>query len=148
MERGFEQLFVLAAILLAAMVDLFVRWLRGKTRKDQPSDVAALEEEEEMVLVEEADTELPEQRPVEPQLPPPAPAPKPSPRPSSPATAAPMPSQRPSPPARVRPHRRHRAHRAHRAHRWLKHPIDARRGIVLMAILGPCRGLEAPYRDV
>lgn len=129
MERGFEQLFVLAAILLAAMVDLFVRWLRGKTRKDQPSDAAGVEEE--MVLVEEADTELPEQRPVEPQLPPPPPAPTPAPR--------------PSPPTTFRPRRRHRAHRAHR---WLKHSIDARRGIVLMAILGPCRGLEAPYRDV
>ncbi|MEX2155201.1 MAG: hypothetical protein WD825_17780 [Gemmatimonadaceae bacterium] len=124
MERGFEQLFVLAAILLAAMVDLFVRWLRGKTRKDQPAGAAGVEEE--VVLVEEADTELPEelpeQEPVEPQLPPPPP-----------------PAPRPSPPPPVRTRRRHRARR------WLKHPTDARRGIVLMAILGRCRGLEAPY---
>lgn len=125
MERGFEQLFVLAAILLAAMVDLFVRWQRGKTRRDQPADDAGVEED--MVFVEEADTELPEQEPVEPQLPAPARARPPAPRPSP-----------PPPVGRGR----------HHAHRWLKHPIEPRRGIVLMTILGPCRGLEPPHGDV
>ena len=119
MERGFEQFFVLAAILLAAVVNLLVRG-RRKTREDQPADVAGVEEE--VVLVEEPNTELLEQGPVEPQLPP--------------AAAVPLPSPRPSPPTPARPRRR-----------WLKHPSDARRGIILMVILGPCRGLQAPHSE-
>jgi hypothetical protein len=127
MERGFEQFFIFAVVLFAALVDLIVRSVRRKTREDQRADVAGVEEagvDEELVLLEEVDTELSEEEPAEPQPPPP-----------------PLPSPRSSPPMAVRPRRRHRARR------WLKHPIDARRGIVLMAILGTCRGLQAPHGD-
>lgn len=136
MERGFEQIFVLVAIVLAALFDLLVRWLKKKAGKDRPADVTDVDEE--LVLVEDANKEFPEQWPEEPQVPsPPAPAPAPA-----PPEPVPVLSPRPSPPTAVRPRRRHRARR------WLKHPSDARRGIVLMAVLGPCRGLEAPDRNV
>lgn len=127
MERGFEQFFIFALVLFAALVDLIVRSVRSKTRRDQPADVAGVEEagvDEELVMLEEADTELPEEEPAEPRLPPP-----------------PLPSPRFSQPMEVRPRRRHRARR------WLKHPLDARRGIVMMTILGPCRGLQPPDSD-
>lgn len=127
MERGFEQFFVLAAILLAALVDLFVRRLKKKAGKDQPADVEeeAVLVEEEAMLVEEDDSKLHAPEMEEPQL---APARLPSPRPSP-------------PPAVGMPRRRQRARR------WLTHPADARLGIVLMAVLGPCRGLETPRSD-
>jgi hypothetical protein len=127
MERGFEQFFIFALVLFAALVDLIVRSVRSKTRRDQRADVAGVEEagvDEELVLLAEADTELSEEEPAEPRLPPP-----------------PLPSPGSSPPMAVRPRRRHRARR------WLKHPLDARRGIVMMTILGPCRGLQPPDSD-
>jgi hypothetical protein len=145
MERGLEQLFILAAILFAGLVDLIVRWLKAKAGKDRPvvetevaevravteaADVADLADVENALdLFEADDAELAERESVAPQvLPPP------------PAAATPMPSTRPSPPPlRPRPRRRVR--------RWLRHPLDARSGIVLMAILGPCRGLQGPHSD-
>jgi hypothetical protein len=141
MERGFEQLFILAVIIFAGLVELIVRRLRGKAGKDRPpvetgvaevtevADVADLGDVEDALgLVEADDAELPGRGPVAPQLPPPRPP------------AATMPSPRRSPPP-LRPRRRQRARR------WLTHPLDARSGIVLMAILGPCRGLQAPGSD-
>ena len=122
MERGSELLIVLFVLLLAAL-DLLARWLRGKTQLDQPAGAAG--GEEEVVSAEEADTELPERAPAAPRLPPAAPPP-------------PLRPPRPAPPTTARPRR------PHRARRWVKDPIDARRGIILMTILGPCRGLEAP----
>jgi hypothetical protein len=140
MERGLEQLFILAVIIFAGLVDLIVRRLRGKAGKDRPpveagvaeltvvADVADLADVEDALdLVEADDAELPGRRPVGPKLPPAPPA-------------AAMPSPRRSPPP-LRPRRRQRARR------WLTHPLDARSGIVLMAILGPCRGLQAPHGD-
>lgn len=121
MER-FEQLFILAVVVFAALVDLIVRSVRRKTRKDQRADVAGVDEE--LVFVEGVDSELSEEGPAERQLPPP-----------------PLPSPRFSQQMAVRPRRRHRARR------WLKHPLDARRGIVMMTILGPCRGLQPPDSD-
>jgi len=139
MERGFEQLFILAVIIFAGLVDLIVRRLRRKAGKDRPpveagvvevtevADVADLADVEDALdLVEADDAELPGRGPVAPKLPPPPPA-------------AAMPSPRRSPPLRPR--------RRQRARRWLTHPLDARSGIVLMAILGPCRGLQAPGSD-
>jgi hypothetical protein len=142
MERGLEELFILAAMLFAGLVDLIVRWLRRKAGKDRPAvetgvgavtevtetaDVADLADiEEALDLVEADDVEPPGREPVVPQLPPPPPP-----------AATPMPSTRRSPPPPpLRP--RHRR----RVRRWLRHPLDARSGIVLMAILGPCRGME------
>jgi hypothetical protein len=143
MERGFEQLFILAVIIFAGLVELIVRRQRGKAGKDRPpveagvaelteatevADVADLADVEDALdLVEADDAELPGRGPVAPQLPPPPPA-------------AAKPSPRRSPPP-LRPRRRQRARR------WLTHPLDARSGIVLMAILGPCRGLQAPGSD-
>jgi len=113
MERGFEQLFILAVIIFAGLVELIVRRQRGKAGKDRPP-------------VEADDAELPGQGQGAPELPPPPPAAMPSP---------------PRSPPPLRPRRRRRARR------WLTHPLDARSGIVLMAILGPCRGLQAPHSD-
>jgi hypothetical protein len=147
MERGLvEELFILAAILFAGLVDLIVRWLRRKAGKDRPAvetgvaevtevtetaDVADLADVENALdLFEADDAELPERGSVAPQvLPPP------------PSAATPMPSTPRSPPPPLRPRRRRRVRR------WLRHPLDARSGIVLMAILGPCRGLQAPDSD-
>jgi type IV secretory pathway VirB10-like protein len=138
MERGLEQLFILAVIIFAGLVELIVRRQRGKAGKDRPpveagvaevtevADVADLADVEDALdLVEADDAELSGRGPVAPQLPPPPAA---------------MPSPRRSPPP-LRPRRRQRVRR------WLTHPLDARSGIVLMAILGPCRGLQAPGSD-
>ena len=130
MERGIEQLFILALIVLATLIDLFARWLRRKQGKDQPAQV-----DEEPVFVEADDRERRARTRVEPELPPMM-------QPSVRASIVPSPpAQRSTQPrTMVRPRRRDRARR------WLTHPVDARRGIVLMAILGPCRGVDAPYQ--
>lgn len=116
MERGFEQFFVLVAIIIAGVADLIVRWIRRKAGKDQPPVVADVSD------VADA-----------------AEAPGPAEEDYTPVSVS-FPQR--SPPLTVRRRRRHRAHR------WLTHPLDARSGIVLMAILGPCRGLQAPHSDV
>jgi hypothetical protein len=131
MERGLEQLIIIVAIILAGVLDLILRWLKGRQRKDQPVDAGA--DDEQVVLLEEADIELPadiqlpEEAMVERRLTPPPPPPPPAPAPPPP----PLPAIRPR---RV-------------ARRLLPHPLDARRGIVMMTVLGPCRGLQRPDSD-
>ena len=140
MERGLEQLFILAAIIVAGLFELIARWLRERAGKNRPpveagaaeatevADIAELADlEDALDRVEMDDVELPRREAFVPQVPPLPPA-------------ALMPStQRSLPPLRPRRRRRTR--------RWLRHPLDARSGIVLMAILGPCRGLQAPHSD-
>lgn len=134
MERGFEQLIVMAAIILAGVFDLLVRWLKSRQRKDAPVDAGR--SDENPVLVEEeadfglpaevellSDVELSGEELVERRGPPPLPPPP-----------VPVVSRRPAPPPPSRPRRVSR--------RLLAGPLDARRGIVMMTILGPCRALE------
>lgn len=151
MERGFEQLFILVLIVVATLVDLLVRWIRRKTGASAPSPRS-----EEPVLVEAEEPDL-----FEPTYPEateaPAPAPSPPVTPPAPAPArvvAPdrAPVSRTPPPEstdRVRglgplraagPRRRTRQ-------RLVAGPADARRAMVLLAVLGPCRGLEPDRRD-
>jgi hypothetical protein len=130
MERGFEQLFIIAAVILAGVFDLLVRWRKSRQRKDAPAD-ASRYDQNPVLVEEEADSGLPSdielsgeelvERGVPPPLPPPA--------------RVPVVSRRPAPPP-IRPRRVSR--------RLLVNPLDARRGIVMMTILGPCRGLERP----
>ena len=137
MEQVFEQLLVIAAIILAGLYNLLVRSLKSRQRKDAPVDATRFDENP--VLVEEeadfelpADVELPSdielpgeeliERRVTLPLPPPPPVP--------------VVFWRPAPPPPIRPRRVSR--------RLLTDPLDARRGIVMMTILGPCRGLESP----
>ncbi|MEX2111224.1 MAG: hypothetical protein WD802_11500 [Gemmatimonadaceae bacterium] len=133
MERGLEQLIIIVAIILAGVLDLILRWLKGRQRRDEPVDAGA--DDEHVVLLEEADIELPadfqlpEEAMVEGRLTPPPPPPAPE----------PVISRRPPPPPAIRPRRV--------ARRLLPHPLDARRGIVMMTVLGPCRGLQPPDSD-
>src|SRR5688572_13741006 len=124
MEQGAERFFIPAVIILFALLDLFARWLKKRAGKDKPAAGGGT------VLAEEGNAELPERGRIEPQLPPVSLP--------SPGASVPQPTHRP-PPVRT-PRRRHHARH------WLRHPADARRGIVLMAVLGPCRGLEGPPR--
>lgn len=180
MERGFEQLIVIAAVILAGVFDVLVRWVKSRQRRDAPVD-ATRYDEKPLLVEEEADFELPadvdlpsdielsgeelvertqsrgeraeraqsreeqaeralsREEQVEraqfgeelverrvPMAPPPPPVP----------ARAPVVSRRPAPPPPIRPRRVSR--------RLLTSPLDARRGIIMMTILGPCRGLERP----
>ena len=125
MERGLDQLLLFALILIAGIFDLLIRWARRK--RGTPSEA---EDEGELVVVESDSGEYLEVRPIEP--PPSRPVLRPSPKPSKPA---PVKSERPVPKRAQRaPRERH--------HQWLRNRSDARRGIVLMEVLGPCQGLR------
>ena len=150
MERGFEQLILFAFILLAGVFDLLVRWLKSRRQKDGRVD-ASRYDENPVLVEEEADFELSDdvelfdrelsgeeliergladEEVAERRVPPPVP-PLPVP--------VPVVTRRPAPPEPSRPRRVSR--------RLLTGPLDARRGIVLMTILGPCRGLERADSD-
>jgi hypothetical protein len=126
MDRGYEQLFLFVAILIAALIDLSVRWLRRKQGPPQGPEI-----EDEILIDERDEGEWLEVREIKPQ---PVPAPPP-PTISTPTSGA-LQSLKPRAP-KVRPRREPIRH-------WLTHPSQARRGIILMEILGPCRGLERP----
>ena len=127
-----EQLIFIAIFLLAALVDLLVRWMRGKTK--------APESDEELVVVQEEPEEAAEWEWLEPR----AEERKPEPLPVQPAPIrAPAleeivvrrPAREPAPlPAPPR--------RRARGRRRISGPVSARQGIVAMTILGPCRALE------
>jgi hypothetical protein len=158
MERGYEQLIFFAVILLAALVDWVVRWLKSKGQSPLPPDAMEPADQED-------DDPWAEQYDLEPEVVQPAPLPPAEPA-RRPAAAAPRPqwsdvvrtelprvaapaAQRiayPAPPAvRFGATDRPRLPRpTPRSARWVRDPAAARRGIVMMEILGPCRGLEPP----
>lgn len=169
MERGLEQLFILGLILFAALVDLFVRWLKGKAGRPQPGDVPHEPEgeiDEELIFEEHVEEELAEPRTYDPPYREPTPPPLPTPaRERVPAPTMPHHERYPVRPAKPRPvsavppgaeliltpppplpggiGRPVLARGRRRSDRhWVKQPGSVRRGIVLMAILGPCRGLD------
>lgn len=126
-ERGFEQLFLFVAILIAALIDLSVRWLKRKQGSPQVP-----EEFEDEILIDERDEGgWLEVREIKPR-------PLPAPATPTPGTSA-LPAFKSLKPRTPRA----RARREPIRH-WLRHSSQARRGIILMEILGPCRGLERP----
>jgi hypothetical protein len=160
MERGFEQLVILLLVILATLLDLVVRWIKKRNRRDEPpvyhdetvaAEDAAAEPWESEWQLPLPEAPLPETPPRE-ALPPEAPPPE-APPPEVPPQEAPgrevsiRPQSRVAPtqprtrmlPAREVPRLRRRL---------LERPGDARRAIVLMAVLGPCRALDAASRDV
>lgn len=137
MEVRLEQLVILALVVVVTLADLFLRWVRRKAGTDGRGDSADIEGE--LVFDEEADGEVrgpvwraPEIRPAQ-ALPP-----TPSPRQPPPAPIRFSPVMQPVTPG---PSRRGGARR------WLRDSGEAKRGIVLMAVLGPCRGMEASGRE-
>lgn len=125
MDRGLDQLLLFALVLIAGIFDLLMRWARR--RRGTPSEA---EGEGEIVVAESDSGEYLEVRRIEP--PPSPPVSRPGPMPSKPAPP------RPGRPVAKRAQRPARERR----HQWLRNQSDARRAIVLMEILGPCRGLE------
>lgn len=130
-----EPLIFVAIFLLAGLGDLLVRWLRGKTR--------APESDEELVVFEEAPEEAARREWFESQLEETTPEPvlvEPALVEPAPVRAAALeeivarrPERKPVPPP---PRRRARARR------WITDAASARQGIVMMTILGRCRGLD------
>ena len=141
-DLNFEQLFILAALLLAGLVNLVLDWLRNRGRTAQPQHRDEDLAEDLAVEEEELDPAEAMQRERAAEVPPglyPARVPVPPP-PRAPSGQGATPSVVP----RVSPPRSPaRSPRGQRRHRRID-PREARRGVVLMTILGPCRGVEPP----
>lgn len=157
MDRGLEQFIFAALILLAGLLDWVVRSLKNRsspragqpTAKPDPAEPFPEDEEEPWSEPRDIDWEpSSEQIPERPAAP--APAPSVPPRvevftvPQS-AEVFTVPQSVPRPaivrsPATAVPARRRRRNR------WVNDALDARRGLVLLEILGPCKGLESPRR--
>jgi hypothetical protein len=137
-DLNFEQLFILAVLLLAGLVNLVLDWLRNRRRKAQPQhrddDLAIAQEELDLAepLWRERTAEVP------PDLDPARVPVPPAPRVRSGQGATPPVVPRISPPRSPT-----RSPQGRRLHRRID-PREARRGVVLMTILGPCRGAEPP----
>jgi hypothetical protein len=150
MDRGFEQLVILLLVILATLLDLVVRWIKKRNRRDEPpvyhdETVAA---EDAAAEPWESEWQLPLPEAPLPETPPPeAPPPEVPPQEAPGREVSIRPQSRVAPtqprtrmlPAREVPRLRRRL---------LERPGDARRAIVLMAVLGPCRALDAASRDV
>lgn len=160
-DLNFEQLFILAVVLLAALVNFVLDWMRnrGRTAQPQDHDEDLAVDEEEIDLAEEMGGPEPPRVPAPVALPaPPMRSADPRPRVVVPATLpdfrrtfpepSPLPAsaQRatPSLPPRVPPPRSPAGSLEGRRLRRRIDPSEARRGVVLMTILGPCRGVEPP----
>jgi hypothetical protein len=136
-DLNFEQLFILAVVLLAALVNFVLDRLRNRGRTAQP------QYPDEDLAVDEEEIDLAEA--MRPQVV--VPATLPDSRKTSPEPLRlPAPAQRatPSLPPRVLPPRSRAASRDGRRLRRRIDPSEARHGVVLMTILGPCRGVEPP----
>jgi hypothetical protein len=120
-----EQLIFLLLFLLVPLFNLVARWLKRRTGAGAPPPEEAVAEPEppprrlppRIVLAEPVETPPP-------MLPSPPPPPRPAARPAPP----PVPSRR-------------------RPLLGLRGPEDVGRAVVLMAVLGPCRGLELHGAD-
>ena len=153
MEPRFDQLVIVLLVILASLLDLVVRWIKKRNRRDE-SPV----HHEETVAAEDAEAEpwesewqlpLPEATPREaplPETPPREALPPEAPPPEVPPHEVPLQEapRREVPPWRMLP-----ASEVPRLRRrLLERPGDARRAIVLMAVLGPCRALDRAPHDV
>jgi hypothetical protein len=138
-DLNFEQLFILAMVLLAALVNFVLDWMRnrGRTAQPQDHDEDLAVEEEEIDLAEAMRRERGAESRRSPEL---ARVPVPVTLPASAQRAT------PSVPPRVPPQRPPAGSPERRRMRRRIDPSEARRGVVLMIILGPCRGVE-PRRE-
>jgi hypothetical protein len=134
-DGNFEQLIILAVVVLAWLVNFVLDLVRSRGRPAPP------QKREEDLTVDEQEIDLAEvmrERAAEAERPAREPR-SADPRPlvvvapAMPSVRAPVASRRPAArlPERVRLRRRIDA-------------VEARRGVVLMTILGPCRGVEPP----
>jgi hypothetical protein len=152
-----EQLVFLALIAFFALLDLVSRWARRRRtepeptyrreeptyRHDEPSydEEPAYEEapmfEEEPVFTLERESEWLESAEAE--------SPPMWAEPAGPPPVVREPRRHQAPPAPIRPAIQAPAQSATRSGRrshWLRHPGNARRGIVMMTVLSRCRGLD------
>jgi hypothetical protein len=153
-----EQLVLLALITFIALLDLVSRWARGRRTEPEPTyrreepvyDEAPVYDEEpvydeapvydeEPVFTLEREPEWLESGSAE------AEPPSTWAEPAGPPPIVREPRTRKATPAPLRPVVQAPAQSATRPRRrahWLRHPVNARRGIVMMTVLGRCRGLN------
>jgi hypothetical protein len=136
-DGNFEQVIILVVVMLAWLVNFVLDQVRTRRRPvpQQDRDENLVVEEEEIDPAEATRPQvvvsppLPDSRGV---------LPEPSPRQALAPRA--IPSVRPRVPPRQSPARSPASRRLRRR----IDPLEARRGIVLMTVLGPCRGVEPP----
>jgi hypothetical protein len=136
-DGNFEQVIILVVVMLAWLVNFVLDQVRTRRRPvpQQDRDENLVVEEEEIDPAEATrpqvvvSSPLPDSRGV---LPEPSPRQALAPRPIS--------SVQPRVPPRQSPARSPESRRLRRR----IDPLEARRGVVLMTILGPCRGVEPP----
>jgi hypothetical protein len=136
-DGNFEQVIILVVVMLAWLVNFVLDQVRTRRRPvpQQDRDENLVVEEEEIDPAEATRPQvvvsppLPDSRGV---------LPEPSPRQALAPRA--IPSVRPRVPPRQSPARSPASRRLRRR----IDPLEARRGVVLMTILGPCRGVEPP----
>lgn len=137
-DVSFEQLIILGIFLVMGLVNFVLERLRKRGRTAQPQDydhdIPAEEIDLDEALWRERTADLPP-GPEPASMPAPGPSPPrvPSGRAATPSVAAPV--SPPRPPTRAMQGRRPRRR---------IDPREARRGVVLMTILGPCRGIDPP----
>lgn len=136
-DGNLEQLIILAVVMGAWLLNFVLDQVRTRRRPVPPQD-----RDENLVVVEE---EIDPAEAMRPQVAVPPPLPDSRgvlPEPSSRQALAPraIPSVRPRVPPRQSPARSPESRRLRRR----IDPLEARRGIVLMTVLGPCRGVEPP----
>lgn len=149
MDRGFEQFILAAIILLAGLVDWVVRSLKNRSAS-QEGQPTIQHGEADIVPEGNDDERWSDPRDAE-WEPPVRPIPE---RPAAPVPSRPLPAtvavftvpQTPPQPAAARPVLTAAPARRQRRNRWVNDAGDARRGIVLLEILKPCKGLEPPRR--
>lgn len=136
-DVGFEQLIILVIFLVMGLVNFVLERLRNRRgRTAQPQDydheIPAEEIDLDEALWREGTAELPP-GPEPARMPAPAPPRAPSGQGATPSVVTPV--SPPRPPTRAVQRRRPRRR---------MDPREARRGVVLMTILGPCRGIDPP----
>ncbi|MDQ3997043.1 MAG: hypothetical protein M3303_08485 [Gemmatimonadota bacterium] len=175
MEPGFDRLVIVLLVILASLLDLVVRWTKKRNRRDESpvhhEETVAAEDAEAEPWESEWQLPLPEaplpeaplpETPPREALPPEAPPPE-VPPPEAPGREVPPWREPPTPrmptiisvrpPSRVAPAQPRTRMLPAREVARLRRPLferagDARRAIVLMAVLGPCRALDPASRDV
>jgi len=137
-EGRFEQLVVIAVVIVFALFDLLLRWVKRRARQQQPG---MPEEEDDGELAFGAVLSEHEEHQAAHKPSPPLPPSVAPPVARVPARAAHswVPVRAAAPPP-------YRAERPPRRKHWAIGPGAARRGIVLMTVLGPCRAQEMDRR--
>jgi hypothetical protein len=155
MNPSFDQLVIVVLVILATLLDLVLRWTKKRTRNDESpvhhDETVAAEQAEAEPWESEWQQPLPEAPLPEtwsPEAPPPEAPPPEAPPPEAPPPEAPPPITPGRAPARPRTRMLPAGEVPRLRRRLLERPGDARRAIVLMAVLGPCRALDPASRDV